>query len=98
MPNNDGDAHVALTIFSELEARHLTALLAEVCERRGVLVHEVCGRSRALSVSHARQELWWRIRNLPDRAYSLVEIARLFRRNHATIRHGIAAHRRRRSP
>lgn len=94
----DCDATVAIAVFSALKARKLADLLSEICDRRGVLMVDVCGRSRAASAARARQELWWRIRSHPERHYSLSEIARFFGRNHATIRQGIAAHLRRSSP
>lgn len=95
MPVSESEAQAALQIFSALKARNLVALVEDVCRRRGVLIHEICSRSRSLNVSRARQELWWHIRNLPDRSYSYPEIARLFQRDQTTIRQGIAAHRRR---
>jgi chromosomal replication initiation ATPase DnaA len=93
----DCDAAVAIAVFSALKARKLTDLLSEICSRRGALISDVCGRSRAPSACRARQELWWRIRNHPDRHYSYCEIARFFGRNHATVYQGIAAHLRRSS-
>ena len=87
-----GAGPIAMAVCSDLRARNLIALLDEVCERRGVLPHEVCGQSRTLGVCHARHELWWRIRNDPARHYSYAEIARLFRRDHTTVLHGIQAH------
>jgi chromosomal replication initiation ATPase DnaA len=94
----DCDATVTYAVFSALKARKLADLLSEICDRRGVLIVDVCGRSRAPSAVRARQELWWRIRSHPDRHYSLSEIARFFGRNHTTIRQGIAAHLRRSFP
>ena len=82
-------------ILALLEVRHLTQMVAEICERRGVSALDLCGRDRSLSICHARQELWWQLRNDPGREYSYSEIARLFDRDHATILHGIAAHTRR---
>lgn len=85
-------------ILRDLQAHNLGSLLEQICQRRGVLVLDLCGRARSLSVTRARQELWWRIRSDPERCYSLPEIARLFRRDHTTIRHGIAAHMHRSRP
>jgi chromosomal replication initiation ATPase DnaA len=85
-------------VLAALDLRDLTPLLDEVCRRRGVVPEEVCGRARTLSVSRARQELWWLIRNQPERRYSLAEIALLFRRDHTTVHHGIRAHQRRAVP
>lgn len=88
----------AAAVLAALEMRHLTPLLEEVCRRRGVVREQLCGRARTSSVSRARQELWWLIRNQPDHHYSLLEIASLFRRDHATVRHGIRAHQQRAIP
>lgn len=85
-------------VLAALDVRNLTPLLDEVCRRRGVVREELCGRARTSSVSRARQELWWLIRNQFDRHYSLLEIASLFRRDHTTVRHGIRAHQRRAIP
>lgn len=80
-----------------LRARDLLALVDEVCKRRGVTLDEVCGRARSQAVSHARHEVWWRLRHHPERDYSYPEIARLFARDHTTIMAGISAHQRRAS-
>jgi chromosomal replication initiation ATPase DnaA len=97
-PEKTAEAQLVIDIFSELRARNLTWLLQEVCEKRGVMSFEVCGNSRTRSVSRARHELWWLIRHESGRNYSLLEIARLFRRDHSTIRHGISAHQLRSRP
>lgn len=93
MPDLASETPVA--VFSALKARNLVPLLDDVCQRRGVMVHELCGRDRTLAVCRARQELWWLIRNHPDRHYSYLEIGRIFGRDHSTIRFGVEAHRRR---
>ena len=99
MPQSDLDGgDVAAAVLADLDALALTALLDEICRRRGVLAHAVCGRSRMLSVCRARQELWWRIRNHPERHYSYLEIARLFRRDHTTVLHGVVTHDARQRP
>lgn len=85
-------------VIAALRAHNLLPLLEHLCERRGVVPDDVCGRTRAQSVTQARQELWWSIRHHPQRFYSLLEIARLFRRDHTTIAHGVAAHARRQTP
>ncbi len=92
------DASHAAAVLAALEMRNLTPLLDEVCRRRGVVRQDLCGRARTSSVSRARQELWWLIRNQPDRHYSLLEIASLFRRDHTTVSHGVRAHQRRAVP
>lgn len=88
----------AISILRDLRAHNLGPLLEQVCQRRGVLVLDLCGRARSLSVNRARQELWSLIRSDPERCYSLPELARLFARDHTTIGHGIAAHMRRSGP
>jgi chromosomal replication initiation ATPase DnaA len=82
-------------VVEGLRARDLLELVQQIGARRGVMVIEICGRGRARSISFARQEVWWRLRHHPERFYSLLEIARLFGRDHATVRAGIEAHRRR---
>ena len=84
------------SVLDDLDARDLLSLVDGICHRRGVPRDELCGRSRAHSVSRARHEVWWLLRNDPERFYSLLEIARLFGRDHATVLAGIAAHERRR--
>jgi chromosomal replication initiation ATPase DnaA len=84
-------------IVDGLRVRNLLALVDGVCKSRGVTLHEVCGRRRSQAVSCARQEIWWRIRNHPERRYSYPEIAQLFARDHTTIMAGIDAHERRAS-
>jgi len=79
-------------VLAALERRNLGTLIQEICTRRGVLLEELCGRSRLSSVSRARHELWWRIHNHPEREYSVCEIARLFRRDPTTVGYGISAH------
>jgi chromosomal replication initiation ATPase DnaA len=92
------DAQIAIAVFSALKGRHLVPLLDQVCARRGVMSYEICGRDRTRGVCRARHELWWLIRNHAERHYSFFEIARLFQRDHATVRHGIQAHNRRVKP
>lgn len=95
LPSSAHEISEAAVVLAALEVRNLTCLVDEVCRRRGVVREELCGRARSSSVARARQELWWLIRNQPDRHYSLPEIASLFRRDHTTVRHGIQAHQRR---
>jgi chromosomal replication initiation ATPase DnaA len=87
--------HPADAVVDGLRVRNLLTLVDEVCKSRGVTLHEVCGRTRSQAVSCARQEVWWRIRNHPERHYSYPEIAQLFARDHTTIMAGIDAHKRR---
>ena len=83
------------TVLDSLTLRDLTELLDEVCRRRAVTRHEVCSRSRTKAVASARHELWWRLRNHPEASFSFKEIGRIFRRDHATVIHGVRAHLRR---
>lgn len=83
------------SILESLNIRDLVGLLDEICRRRAVTRDEVCGRTRTNAVARARHELWWRLRNHPDISLSFEEIGRLFRRNHATVIHGVRAHERR---
>jgi chromosomal replication initiation ATPase DnaA len=90
MNNNDIE-----TIVRDLEDRDLLSLVLDVCKRRGVLLHELCGRSHRRCASRARQEVWARLRADPERFYSFPDIARLFRRDHSTVLAGVRAHARR---
>ena len=83
------------TVLDSLTLRDLTELLDEVCRRRAVKRHGVCGRTRTNAVASARHELWWRLRNHPEASFSFEEIGRIFRRHHATVIHGVRAHHRR---
>ena len=85
-------------VVAALRVRDLLALVDDVCRRRGVTLRELCGRTRTQGVSMARHEVWWRIRNHPERHYSYPEIAQLFARDHTTIKAGIDAHERRCAP
>jgi chromosomal replication initiation ATPase DnaA len=88
---------IASDIADELRARDLLPLVDEVCKRRGATLDEICGRARSQAISRARQEVWWRIRNHPEREYSFPEIARLFARDHTTVMAGVSAYARRAS-
>lgn len=82
-------------VVDDLRRRDLLEIVEQVAARRGVLVRQLCGAARTLSVSHARHEGWWRMRHHPERSYSLFEIGRLFGRHHTTIMAGLEAHARR---
>jgi chromosomal replication initiation ATPase DnaA len=82
-------------VLAALRERDLDTIAADVAAQRGVPLQELCGRGRTRSVARARHEVWWRIRHHPERYLSLPEIARLFRRDHTTIKAGIDAHARR---
>jgi len=66
--------------------------LHEVSELRGVDVQDILGRSRLPKISHARQEVFSRLRSA---GFKLEYIACLFERDYKTISYGIEAHRRR---
>jgi chromosomal replication initiation ATPase DnaA len=85
-------------IIAQLQVRGLLELLDDVCVRRGVTRIELCGHQRSQAVVAARHELWWLMREHPERYYSYPEIARLFGKDHTTVWQGVAAHRRRHPP
>ena len=86
---------VVTTVLEALNLRDLIELLDEVCRRRAVTPHEVCGLARSKAVASARHELWWRLRHHPEASFSFQEIGRIFRRHHTTVIHGVRAHCRR---
>jgi chromosomal replication initiation ATPase DnaA len=81
------------SVIDALRARDLLGITEQVARRRGVTVADLCSRSRTRAVAYARHELWWTIRHDPDRHLSLAEIGALFGRDHATVHHGLDAHR-----
>ncbi len=83
------------TVLAVLQARGLLPLVEQVCLRRGATPSEVCSRTRTQNVVRTRQEIWWRIRHLPDRHYSYAEIATLFGRDHSTVKCAVDAFQRR---
>lgn len=85
-------------IARELSARTLLPLVLSVCDRRGVLLDEVCGRGRSQAVVAARQEVWYLLRHDPARSFSFSELGRIFDRDHTTIRAGVLAHTRAATP
>ena len=82
-------------IVAALSVRGLLDLVDTVCAARGVTRRELCGHTRTRAVAAARQELWWLIRNHPERRYSFPEIARIVGRDRTTVAHGVANHQRR---
>lgn len=86
------------TIARELSERALLPLVLLVCERRGVLLDELCGRCRSRAVASARHEIWYLLRHDPAKCFSFLEIGRIFDRDHTTIRSGILAHARAATP
>ena len=82
-------------VIVALSIRGLLPLADSICARRGVTRDELCGYNRTAAVAAARHELWWMIRNHPERRYSFSEIGRIVHRDHASVRHGVVAHVRR---
>ena len=76
-------------VLAALTERGLVYLLDEVCRTHHVTRDEVTGRNRSRSVSFARQDLWWRLRE--SHGFSYVELGRIFARNHTTVLHGVRA-------
>lgn len=85
----------AAAVIAALSVRGLLDIVDSICASRGVTREELCGRTRSHAVCSARQELWWLIRNHPERRYSSQEIARIVGRDRSTVLYGIAAHQRR---
>lgn len=83
------------SVVQDLQACSLLELVEQISRLRGVRLTELCGPTRTHNVVAARHEVWWCIRNHPDRYYSLQEIARLFGNNHATVWAGLHAYERR---
>ena len=75
-----------------LDAHGLLVLAQRVAASRGVRLDDLLSRTRSRSVVRARHDLWWRIRQIPDRCYSFPEIARLFGNDPSTIIAGVGAH------
>lgn len=85
-------ARTAAVIERELSARSLLPLVVAVCERRGILVEELCGRARTPAVVAARREVWYLLHHDPGRRFSFSELGRIFDRDHTTIRVGVLVH------
>lgn len=64
-------------------------IAASVATAHGLSVADVLGRCRTAKVAHARQELYYRLRQSLPRL-SLPQIGRLLDRDHTTILYGIA--------
>ena len=76
-------------VIAALAERGLLGLLDDVCRLHCVTRAEVCSRNRSKSVSHARKDLWSRMRRHRFLAFSYVELGRLFVRNHTTVMLGV---------
>jgi chromosomal replication initiation ATPase DnaA len=83
----------AVAIVEALRARDLLGIVEGVCRRRGITLADLCNRGRTQAVARARHEVWWTLRHDPGHHFSLAEIGAIFGRDHATVLHGIDAHR-----
>jgi chromosomal replication initiation ATPase DnaA len=66
-------------------------IIAQVCDRHGVAVEEVMGRSRYKRVCLARKEAYVMLR---QERLSYLTIARMFGRDHTTVVDGVQRYRR----
>ncbi len=80
-----------MNVLAALTERDLVEVLDQVCRIHHVTRAEICGRSRSRTVSFARHDLWWRLRNHATLSFSYIELGRLFDRNHTTVLHGVRA-------
>lgn len=69
--------------------RHITE---GVAERHGVAFEDIVGCSRLMLHSRARQEAYYQVRQFDPEFYSFPQIARQFKRHHATVIYGINKH------
>jgi len=79
------------SVLERLQTHGLLPLVEHVCQLRGVTTLQVCSRARTQNLARTRHEIWWRMRQLPDRHYSYAEIGLLFGRNHSTIKCAVDA-------
>jgi len=70
---------------------HRRMIIAQVCDRHGVAVEEVLGRSRYKRVCLARKEVYVMLR---QERLSYLTIARMFGRDHTTVVDGVQRYRR----
>ena len=70
---------------------HRRMIIAQVCDRHGVAVEEVLGRSRYKRVCLARKEAYVMLR---QERLSYLTIARMFGRDHTTVVDGVQRYRR----
>jgi chromosomal replication initiation ATPase DnaA len=82
----------AEAVIRGLAARGLLPLVVHVCERRGVLLAELCGHVRSRGVVAARHEVWYLLRHDVERSFSYPELGRIFGYDHTTVREGVLAH------
>jgi chromosomal replication initiation ATPase DnaA len=79
--------------WSEVAPETMRGILAVVCERHGVSVDELKGRSKRKRLTRPRQEANWRM--VQTGRWSLPRIGMFMRRHHTTILHGCLAFERR---
>lgn len=77
------------TVLQRLEVAGVDGALRRMCAEACVPLVEVVGRSRMRPVVAVRHAFWSALR---DRGWSYPAIGRLFGRHHATVMHGIRAH------
>ena len=83
--------HAPKTVIDTLKTRGLVEVGRLVAEMYGVSLWELCGASKELPPTRARQHVW---SALYDRGhYSYPVLGRIFRRDHTTIMAGVKAHR-----
>lgn len=76
----------------QTQGQAIRELIGQVAAEHGLTYDDMIGHNRTRRVSHARQELYWRMKREFPRL-SLPQIAKhIGNRDHTTILHGIAAH------
>lgn len=78
----------ACDIRRDLEERDLLALAERIAKAYGITVVELLSRTQARHVVHARHVLWGVLSRRGH--WSQPRIGALFRRDHATVAHGLA--------
>lgn len=74
-------------------------VVVQVADRHQLDVDAILGTSAKRTISRARDEAWWRLRQMQwghgGYRYSLPQIAGLFGKHHTTVMKGIQRHERR---
>ncbi|MEO9633084.1 MAG: helix-turn-helix domain-containing protein [Sulfitobacter sp.] len=73
-------------------ARNPEEYAADFARRHGIRLPDFFGKTRTHDVAHRRQECMAELR---QQGFTLSRIARLFKRDHTTVQHGIEAVKRR---
>lgn len=85
-------ADVASFVFAEIRRRLMDEIANEVLtEHDGVTIEDVMSESRLRPICHARHHVWHQIAT-ERHDVTVQAIADKFRRNHASVIHGIKAH------